>query len=205
MMRLASVWLAPALALGVWTPAAAEAHGPCGCLNPKLVQPGGQVRLTDSAGRQARGVGQPAYRVIFNPRPSDYGIAPMSLASAFRADAPTTTVIARPRHRPTRKGRFRVPKETPPGLYMVLIWDGGEGGAHNTWHYLHVTDRDDPDTRGVVAQREEPPQRRDGDRPPLPAPGGSDASTPWPLILGIGLGGLTLGVTGSRAAARRRA
>lgn len=24
---------------------------------------------------------------------------------------------------------------------MVLIFDGGEGGAHNTWDYLHVVDR----------------------------------------------------------------
>ena len=26
---------------------------------------------------------------------------------------------------------------------MVLIWDGGEGGGHNTWDYLHVWDEPD--------------------------------------------------------------
>jgi hypothetical protein len=37
------------------------------------------------------------------------------------------------------------PRGTPPGLYMVLIFDGGEGGAHNTWDYLHVIDPAGPE------------------------------------------------------------
>jgi hypothetical protein len=26
----------------------------------------------------------------------------------------------------------------PPGLYMILIYDGSEGGAHYTWDYFHL-------------------------------------------------------------------
>lgn len=199
--------LAARLAAGVFVtltaPAAAGAHGPCGCLDPVLVQAGGVVRLTDSAGRQAGGAGYPAYRVILNPRPADLGIAPRYLASAYRADAPTTTVLSRPRKAPTRRGRFRVPKGTPPGMYMVLVFDGDEGGAHNTWDYLHVTDWDDPDGRGVVGDPEE-----SGDPPPAspeaPARSDDSGSPSWPLILGIGTGCLVLGFGFGRAAGGRR-
>lgn len=169
-----------------------------------VVQAGSQVRITETPA-QPEGVGWPAYRALFNPRPSDFGIAPDYLASAYRADVPTTTVLSRPRRKPTRKGRFRVPADTPPGLYMVLIWDGEEGGAHNTWDYLHVTDSDEADEPGVVAQQDEQPTKpAEGSRPAPEEPSGSSASTPWPLVVGIGLGGLILGVIGSRVAARRR-
>jgi len=113
------------LAAGGVTPA--HAHGPCGCLEPRLPQAGGSVRI-----------GSPAYRVTFNPRPRDLGIAPQYLASAHRQDVAAATVMSRPRTRPVRGARFRVPSATPPGLYMVLTFDGSEGGAHNTWDYLHV-------------------------------------------------------------------
>lgn len=142
------------LLAALWLPATAAGHGPCGCLDPRIVQAGSGVSLTDGAGRQDGDTGYPAYRVVFNPRPTDLGIAPMYLASAYRADAATTTVLSRSRHSPTRRGRFRVPTSTLPGVYMVLIFDGDEAGAHNTWDYLHVTDWDDKDTGAVVAETE---------------------------------------------------
>ena len=121
----------------------AVAHGPCGCLEPRLREAGGRpVAIV---------AGYPAYRVIFNPRPRDLGIAPGYLTSAYRADVPTATVLSRPRDRPLRRPRFRVPAATPAGVYLVLIFDGGEGGAHNTWDYLHVIDLD-RSTAGVVAR-----------------------------------------------------
>jgi len=204
-MRRARLCVAAVLALVVlWIPAAAVAHGPCGCLNPVVVQTGSQVRITETPA-QPEGVGWPAYRAVFNPRPSDFGIAPDYLASAYRADVPTTTVLSRQRRKPTRKGRFRVPKGVPPGLYMVLIWDGEEGGAHNTWDYLHVTERGDPDRAGVVAQQKEPAEPAGGDHPGLQEPTGFNAAIPWPLVAGVGVGGLILGVLGSRLVARRRA
>jgi hypothetical protein len=190
-----------------WGQTAAVAHGPCSCLSPMLIEPGDQVRLTGPDGRQAGGTGWPAYRVVFNPRPTDFGIAPSYLASAYRADAPTTTVLSRPRREPTRKGRFRVPKGTPPGLYMVLIWDGGEGGGHNSWGYLHVTDRDEPDGRGVVAEQNEPPDQRKTrmlEQTNRSEASGSQSSARWPLLTGVALGGLAVGIAGGVAAGRRR-
>jgi hypothetical protein len=126
-------------ALAALTAAPAAGHGPCGCLDPVLARVGAKVRITAGPGR-ASGRGWPAYRVVFNPRPAELGIAPAYLTSAYRPDGPTVTVLSRSRKDPTRRGSFRVPR-TPDGLYMVLIFDGGEGGAHNTWDYLHVVNR----------------------------------------------------------------
>ncbi len=125
--RLTVALLVPVI--GALTAPPAAGHGPCGCLQPVLTQVAAKVRITG-----------PAYRVVFNPRPADLGIAPAYLTSAYRRDAPTVIVLSRSRKDPTRRGSFRVPK-TPDGLYMVLIFDGEEGGAHNTWDYLHVVDR----------------------------------------------------------------
>lgn len=143
-----------------WPTTSAVAHGPCRCLDPPVSEAGGRVRIASEAGiGQARRDVYPAYRVIFNPRPRDLGIAPSYLASAYRADVPTTTVLSRPRRRPTRRGRFRVPANTPPGVYLVLIFDGSEGGAHSTREYIHVIDPNEPDQGGVVAQRQRRPGR----------------------------------------------
>jgi hypothetical protein len=180
---------------------AAVAHGPCGCLDRTLAEPGAEVRI---AGPDGRWPGHPAHRVVLNPRPGDLGIAPDHLASAHRADAPTTTVLSRPRRRPTRRARFRVPEGTPPGLYMVLIWDGEEGGAHSTWDYLHVADPDGPAPGGVVAGPSEPRDRpagatRSEARPP------AARSADRPVLLGVALACVALGVAGGWAAGRRGA
>lgn len=157
-------------------------HGPCRCLDPRLAESGSSVRVGFEVGvGETRGRGYPAYRVIFNPRPHDLGIAPRLLASAYRADVPTTTVLLRPRDRPTRSGRFRVPAGTPPGVYMVLIFDGSEGGAHNTWEYVHVISSDEA-TAGVVARprpARDPAASGDGH-----GPGSSDGSAGWWAVLG---------------------
>jgi hypothetical protein len=184
--------------------APAAAHGPCRCLDPVLTQAGNAVRIGPE-GMQAGARGHPAYRVLFNPRPSDFGIAPHYLASAYRADAPTTTVLSRSRREPTRKGRFRVPTDTPAGLYMVLIWDGEEGGGHNTWDYLHVTDWDEPAGPGVTGPQETSTERSQRNSATRNESRESSSSPPWPLVAGVGFGGLVLGFAGSRAAGRRRA
>lgn len=152
---------------------------------------------------RTRRTGYPAYRVVLNPRPSDLGIAPAYLSSAYRADAPTTTVLSRSVDEPTRTARFRVPEATPPGLYMVLIWDGGEGGAHNTWDYLHVTHREERDAPGVVARRPDRPAQAEVGRRTPREPARPAGTTAWPLIAGAGLAGLVLGAAGGAAARRR--
>ena len=147
--------------------------------------------------------GYPAYRVILNPGPTDLGIAPGYLVSAYRADAPTTTVLSRSPRRPTRQGRFRVPPSTPSGLYMVLIFDGAEAGSHNSWEYVHVVDAEDPEPTSVVAgtgREAALPQR---------APGAVDGSsaepvTDWTLTVAIGAAAFVLGAALAAWAARRR-
>ena len=188
-------------ALAVLNPAPAAAHGPCGCVNPRIVEAGSQVRLTDADGRQAGGVGYPAYRVVFNPGPDDLGIAPQYLDSAHRPDAQTTTVLSRSSRRPTRRGRFEVPDATPPGLYMVLIFDGEEGGAHNTWDYLHVVGRDGGAATAEATGSAPSPTPSEGDREP---PGASAPSPPATLWLGAGalLLGAVLGVAAMRLRSR---
>lgn len=120
--------IAAAIVIGGWVTTPAVAHGPCRCLDPRLAEADSPVRIGfEIEVGQTTGRGYPAYRVVFNPHPSDLGIAPRLLGSAYRADVATTTVLSRPRNRPTRRARFRVPAGTPPGVYLVLIFDGNEG------------------------------------------------------------------------------
>jgi len=189
----------------LWQVNHASAHGPCQCLDPRLVVAGGQVRITDENGRQAGGTGWPAYKVIFNPRPSDLGIAPSYLAGAYRADAVSRTVLSRSRTSPTRRGRFRVPADALSGLYMVLIFDGGEGGAHNTWDYLHVVPRRDsaPLAGVVTAQTTTSGTAKAG---PVAAQrasnaSGDNASQAWPLL--VAALGLATGAAFVRSRRRR--
>lgn len=196
-LHLVLLALTTSAGMAAWGTHPADAHGPCGCLGEALTAPGREVRIGTERGQPGiRGV--PAYRVVFNPRPSDFGIAPRYLASAYRADAPTTTVLSRSRHKPIRNARFRVPQDTPPGLYMVIIWDGGEGGGHNTWDYLHVAAMDDEDPSGVVAVGSV-------EKPGTTAPPAarSEKRTRWlPVAAGV-LAGLGLGLAATRR--KRRA
>jgi len=189
----------PVAAIAALSPSPAAGHGPCGCLDPVLVQAGAKVRITGGPGvGQAGGRGYPAYRVVFNPRPADLGIAPGYLTSAYRPEAPTATVLSRSRKDPTRRGSFRVPK-TPDGLYMVLIFDGEEGGAHNTWDYLHVVGLD----RQAESQQRPgtTPTRRRADAPPTATSTKTDAVQA--ALLGAAAGGI-LTLTGVYLSARRR-
>lgn len=204
-IRCLSALASGAVIFGGWGATSAVAHGPCRCLDPVLTQPGDKVRIEPENG-QVGMPGVPAYRVVFNPRPSDFGIAPSYLASVYRADAPTTTVLSRSRHEPTRRGRFRIPTGTPPGLYMVLIWDGGEGGSHNTWDYLHVTDWDESDALGVVAEHGErsPDETNASGRAVSTASDQTNQTEAhWPLLAGTVLGAVAVGMAGGIALARR--
>lgn len=111
----------------------AAAHGPCGCTFPVVARPGQTV------------VTGPAYRIVLNPPAGLFrgAAGPPELASGYRADAPTSEVLRRERPpwaRRAPRGRFRVPSDTPPGIYLALIFDGEEGGTHATFDYLHVPD-----------------------------------------------------------------
>lgn len=188
-------------ALMHFTPSPALAHGPCGCLSPVLASTGDQIRITGGPGRgQAGDTGWPAYRVVFNADPDDFGTMPSYLSSAYRADAPTTTVLSRPRRQPTREGRFRVPSGTPPGLYLVQIFDSSEGGSHSTFDYVHVVDRDEPEQGGVVGQHSaavgqepaSPPAAQQGRPATTSTP--REGGEPWPLLGAAVLASLGVGI-----------
>jgi len=98
-------------------PASTQAHGPCNCSFPQLGEPGARVTTRS-----------PAYKIVFNPRPGDY-VSEMNstgYASAYQPAAPTTTVMSRSVDNPVRRASYRVP-EAPPGVYLVLTFDGSEG------------------------------------------------------------------------------
>lgn len=124
-----------ALLIALVCAAPASAHGPCGCTEPVVAEQGREV------------VTSGGYLVVWNPRAEWFvgGAGPPSLASAHREDAPSRVVLLRkrpPYPRLPPRARFRVPRDAPPGLYLVLVFDGSEGGTHATWDYVHVPDGD---------------------------------------------------------------
>jgi hypothetical protein len=82
---------------------------------------------------------------------------------------------------------------------MVLIFDGDEAGAHNTWDYLHVTDSDDKDTGAVVAETDR--------RGPSPSPEGQAPDGPGGrvrLIIAVGVAAFFLGSAAGTWRSRHR-
>ena len=110
------------------------AHGPCACLNPASGAPGTTVSVSTGA-----------YKVVFNPDRSDLSIGPKSLLEDHRPGV-VPTVVFRSAYKysdlPLRGPvEFRVPA-APPARYLVAVYDGSEGGAHYTWEYFRVTERE---------------------------------------------------------------
>jgi hypothetical protein len=130
MLRRTALGLALAAAWQMSPPAAA-AHGPCSCTWPVVVSPGGALRTGSG------------YKAIWNLRPADFAnqTTPIELASGHRPGAPTRTVLQGSRSHPRRRMVVRVPRATPPGIYVVLVFDGSEAGWHTTWDYVQVPGR----------------------------------------------------------------
>ena len=87
---------------------------------------------------------------------------------------------------------------------MVLIFDGGEGGAHNTWDYVHVIDPDDEDQAGLVGAGSERPRRAAG-ADGVPGGGAGSGMPGWLLLGSVGAACLLIGAAASAMACRRRA
>jgi hypothetical protein len=79
---------------------------------------------------------------------------------------------------------------------MVLIFDGEEGGAHNTWDYLHVVDS----ARRESRQRPSPTTPTRQRAPTTPA---ADSVPAIAAVLG-GVAGATLALIGVHLVVRRR-
>lgn len=186
-MRALSVILAVLAASVVLRAEVTLAHGPCNCLYPIVGQPGTEV-IVASAGRVLRPrTNLPAYKVIFNPPPSAYGTAGSysGYASAYQPEARTTTVFSRSDKRPVRGARFSIPRAARPGLYLVMIFDGSEGGQHYTWDYFHVLG----DASASPSTVSEPPQPQDTQLQD------SDSDL-VPALFGAGLAALAIVIVG---------
>ena len=101
----------------------AVAHGPCGCITPAAAMPGEQLASS-----------YPTIRVVWNPVPADLLIGPDYLARDHVSGQPRVVLQEQPR---PGSATFRIPA-TAPGRYLVLLYDGTEGGAHYSWDYITV-------------------------------------------------------------------
>ena len=116
--------VAAACASAVLAPAGpAAAHGPCGCITPAAAIPGEQLVST-----------YPTVKVVWNPVPADLPIGPDYLARDHVTGQPRVVLQEQPQ---PGSASFRVPA-TAPGRYLVVLYDGTEGGAHYSWDYITV-------------------------------------------------------------------
>jgi hypothetical protein len=101
----------------------AAAHGPCGCITPTAAAPGEQLVSN-----------YPTIKIVWNPLPADLLIGPEYLTRDHVTGQPRLVLQEQPR---PGTATFRVPA-TAPGRYLVLLYDGTEGGAHYSWDYITV-------------------------------------------------------------------
>jgi hypothetical protein len=154
MLRRITLGLALAAA-PLTSPPATAAHGPCSCTWPVVVSPGGVFRTGSG------------YKAIWNPRPADFAneTTPIGLASGHRPDAPTRSALQGSRSHPRRRMVVRVPRATPPGIYLVLVFDGSEAGGHTTWDYVQVPGRPAGAPATATATRRMSPETARRSRP----------------------------------------
>lgn len=104
--------------------AAAYAHGPCHCL-PATAVPGDRV-VTNNV-----------FRAIWNPTREDIYYEQSALVAAHVKGTPRLVLVDRDRSQARQDARFFIPA-VPAGKYLVLLYDGSEGGEHYTWDTINV-------------------------------------------------------------------
>lgn len=133
-----------AFVLVTLVPDHAIAHGPCGsvsssCLEPNEGPPGTEVTTGGSGGFEG-------ILAVWNPRPNilalgvpgsskECDIKCAEAKSIYHFDQPMV-VVAEADDR--SQLQFVVP-DVPPGKYIVVMYDGSEGGRHYTWNTFKVT------------------------------------------------------------------
>lgn len=95
---------------------AASAHGPCRCLPPE-VRPGDAMVINN------------VFRVVLNPTRRDIYYEQPALIAAHVDGTPREVLVDRDRGDARKRARLVVPN-VPAGRYLVLMYDGSEGGAH---------------------------------------------------------------------------
>jgi hypothetical protein len=147
----------------------ASAHGPCGCTGPAFEGEEG-VEVEAVPGDRLI-IMQPAIEIVWNPVPEDLRIdPPPELADDHVADIGSVPLARGPK---PKHHVVSVP-DVPDGRYLVVMYDGSEGGDHYTWDHVRVT----------TSQSS-------------PSPAGSDDGPDW-LWLALGAaGGLAVGLLAS--------
>ncbi len=87
---------------------------------------------------------------------------------------------------------------------MVLIFDGEEGGDHNTWEYLHVIDRSDSEPAAVIAESKQNADSSKGRTVASVEQSSDEPVTRWAVSVAVGIAGLVIGAVVAMAAARLR-
>ena len=106
---------------------AAGAHGPCRCL-PRDVRPG-DAMVTNNV-----------FRAVWNPTRADIYYEQPALIAAHVRRSPRVVLLDRDRGDADKRARLVVPNVRA-GRYLVLMYDGSEGGAHYTWDSVTVRGR----------------------------------------------------------------
>lgn len=131
----------PAFLFVALVPHPAIAHGPCGAVGSSCLEPNLGPRGTEVTTEGFEGV-----LAVWNPRPNilalgvpgsskDCDIKCAEAKPIYHFDQPLV-VLAEADHR--SQLQFVVP-DVPPGKYIVVMYDGSEGGRHYTWNAFKVT------------------------------------------------------------------
>ena len=121
-----STWwtgLAVAFLLVVLGGNSAHAHGPCHswCLSIRHGPPGATVTIERTT----------AYKIVWNPDLEPFvSLWLQSHRALYHPKQATRTLVSLPR--PRERVRFKVP-DVPSGRYVMIIYDGSEGGSHYTY------------------------------------------------------------------------
>jgi len=119
----------------------AGAHGPCGCL-PRTAVPDERFVLNN------------VFRAVWNPTREDIYYRQPALVAAHVNGTPRVVLLDRPRRDARTRATLRVP-DVPAGRYLVLLYDGTEGGRHYTWGSVAVRHRPvktSPPSRAAASQ-----------------------------------------------------
>jgi len=114
----------------------ASGHGPCGGTGPAFE--GENALEVETAPGERLVVMEPSIELVWNPDANDLRIdPPPEIAHDYVAGAPTLTLA---RAEKPKVQVITVP-DVPAGRYLMVAYDGSEGGAHYTWDHVRVDGR----------------------------------------------------------------
>jgi hypothetical protein len=149
-------------------------HGPCGCTGPAFE--GENAPEVEAAPGDRLVIMESAIEVVWNPDPDDLRIGAFPAIADDQVETVRTEILAR--SETPKRHVVRVP-DSPDGRYLMVVYDGSEGGQHYTWDHVRLSG----------------PQRAASSAPAprVPEPPAGDAR-PWAWMLAAALGGMIVGL-----------